>query len=228
MSSGSPSEDPPPAARYDGYADWYDEWASTGLTAAAEALGELLPEGNGLAVDVGCGTGRTAELLRHHGYRPLGVDVSADQLRVARARLPVLRGEGGALPLPDGSAQLVVASLISTDVEDYAGVVAEAMRVLASGGSFVHLGVHPCFRHPFAEARSDGLLPHPGYPDAGWAAVTPWTGDTVRARVGVHHLPLQDLLTALLEPRCTAEQVIEGGDYCGVPWLLGVRLRRIP
>jgi len=216
-------------ARYDGHADWYDAWAhsdgATAMAAARAALDELVPRGNGLALDLGCGTGLHADVVRRHGYTVVGADVSADQLRLARTRMPVVRAEGGALPLPDGVARLVVSVLTHTDVEDFGSLVAEAVRVLAPGGCLVHVGVHPCFVSPVAERLSDGVRIHQGYRTAGWQERTPFTGNAVRSRVGVHHLPLQDLLTAALHPAAPLDAVLErGGD--AVPELLAFRLRR--
>jgi hypothetical protein len=45
--------------------------------------------------------------------------------------------------------------------------------------------------------------------------------------VGVHHLPLQDLLTAALHPVAPLQAVVERGGG-GIPELLGFRLRRGP
>jgi SAM-dependent methyltransferase len=217
------------AARYDGHADWYDAWArSDGAAAMASAqavLGELVPAGNGLALDLGCGTGLHADVIRRRGYRALGLDVSADQVRLARTRMPVVRADGRAVPLCDGVARLVVSVLTHTDVEDFAGLVGEAVRVLAPGGCFVYVGVHPCFVSPVAERLGDGVRLHPGYRVAGWQERTPFTGNAVRSRVGVHHLPLQDLLAATLHADAPLDAVLErGGD--AVPELLGLRLRR--
>lgn len=220
---------PAPGARYDGHADWYDAWAhsdgATAMAAVRAALEELIPTGSGLALDLGCGTGLHADVVRRRGYTVVGVDVSADQLRLARSRLSVVRADGGALPLRDGVAQLVVSVLTHTDVEDYGAVVAEAVRVLAPGGCFVHVGVHPCFVSPAAERLADGVHIHTGYRAAGWQERTPYTGNAVRSRVGVHHLPLQDLLTAALHPAAPMDSVVERGGGAA-PELLAFRLRR--
>lgn len=222
---------PATGARYDGHADWYDAWAhsdgATAMAAARATLEELIPPGIGLAVDLGCGTGLHADVVRRRGYTVVGVDVSADQLRLARSRLSVVRADGCALPLPDGVTQLVVSVLTHTDAEDYRAVVAEAVRVLAPGGCFVHVGVHPCFVSPAAERLADGVRLHPGYRAAGWQERTPFTGNAVRSRVGVHHLPLQDLLTAALHPEAPLDAVVERGGGAA-PELLAFRLRRRP
>lgn len=217
-------------ARYDGHADWYDTWAqSEGAAAMAEAravLERLMPSGSGLAIDVGCGTGLHADVARHHGFDVVGVDVSEDQLRLARRRLPVICGNARALPFADGSTQLVCSMLTHTDLAGYDKLVDECVRVLAPGGALIHVGVHPCFVGPFVEHLPDGVRLHPGYRERGWKRPTAFTGTVVRARVGVHHLPLGELLSAFLHRETRVEAVIEGGGG-PVPELLGVRLSRM-
>jgi SAM-dependent methyltransferase len=217
-------------ARYDGHADWYDAWArsdgAAAIAAAQATLDELVPTGTGLAVDLGCGTGLHADVVRRRGYTVVGADVSVDQLRLARSRMPVVRADGSALPVRDGAARLAVSVLTHTDVDDYASLVAEAIRVLEPGGCFVHVGVHPCFVSPVAERLSDGVRIHPGYQVSGWQERTPFTGNAVRSRVGVHHLPLQDLLTAAVHPEAPLDAVVERGGTA-VPELLAFRLRRL-
>lgn len=216
-------------ARYDGHADWYDGWARSDaggfMAQARSALAELLPPGPGVAVDVGCGTGLHAGPLRERGFEVVGLDYSADQLRLARDRLPVARADGRALPLPDRSVELAVSLLTHTDLDGFDRLVAECARVLRPGGALVYVGVHPCFVSPFVEPLPDGLRLHPGYRTAGWQAPTPFTGEAVRHRVGVNHLPLEDLLAALLHSDLRLDRLVERGTR-PVPDILGVRLRR--
>ena len=115
--------------------------------------------------------------------------------------------------------------LTHTDVDDFGGLVREAVRVLAPGGCFVYVGVHPCFVSPVAECLVDGVRLHPGYGRAGWHARTPFTGKPVRSRVGVHHLPLQHLLSAALHPDAPLDAVLERGEQA-LPDFLAFRLRR--
>src|SRR5206468_7694060 len=88
------------------------------------------------------------------GGTPVGVDLSLRQLRHAAARLPVAAGDAARLPVADASVPAAVCLLAHTDVPDYPAVVREVARVLAPGGRFVHIGVHPCFAGAFAD-RSD-------------------------------------------------------------------------
>jgi ubiquinone/menaquinone biosynthesis C-methylase UbiE len=124
-------------ARYDGHADWYDGWARSAgaevMAVARAALGELLPSGPGQAVDIGCGTGVHAEFMRDRGFRVVGLDYSADQLRLARGRLPVARADARALPLRSGSVSLVFSMFTHTDLDGFDRLVAEAVRVLEPG-----------------------------------------------------------------------------------------------
>ena len=45
------------SARYDGHADWYEDWNLPGAERTAERVVELLGPGEGLCLDLGCGGG---------------------------------------------------------------------------------------------------------------------------------------------------------------------------
>src|SRR5689334_17257198 len=145
-------------AAYDEFADWYADYvrgAAAPFGARVAALvRRLLGTGAGTCLDVGCGTGAHAPVLRELGWTPVGVDLSTGQLRHAVAHLPVVAGDAAALPVATARVPAAVSLLVHTDVPDYAAVVAEVARVLRPGGRFVHVGVHPCFTGAFAD-RSD-------------------------------------------------------------------------
>ena len=218
-------------ARYDGHADWYDDWsrnrAGAVMAAARRTVLELAPPGEGgLAVDLGCGTGLPAEAVAAHGYRVVGVDVSADQVRVARPRLSgAVVADARRVPVRSGVARLAYSVLTHTDLDGFDRLVGEAVRVLAPGGSFVHVGVHPCFNNPVAEPVGDGVLVHAGYRVAGWRDPSSHRPGGVTQRVGVHHLPLGELLTAFLHRDAPLDRVVERGDGV-VPELIGLRLTK--
>ncbi|WP_433386551.1 class I SAM-dependent methyltransferase [Micromonospora sp. KLBMP9576] len=202
-------------AAYDAYADWYEAYASDTANAyqtqVRGRLRDLLGAGSGSCLDLCCGTGLQAAELRALGWRPVGVDLSAGQLRHARPRLPVARGDGAALPVADASVPAVACVLAHTDVPDYPAVVAEAARVLAPGGRFVHVGVHPCFTGAFAD-RSD---PERIVIDGGYAdrerSFRAWSPHGVRVRVGAWHVPLADLLNAVTDAGLTLVRTAEAG-----------------
>ncbi|MFI2712508.1 class I SAM-dependent methyltransferase [Micromonospora sp. NPDC018662] len=203
-------------ALYDDIADWYEEYASDTsgpyMDRVRSVLAELLGAGPGRCLDLCCGTGAHAAELARLGWTPVGVDLSAGQLRHARARLPVARADATALPLADGAVPAAVCVLAHTDMPDYPAALAEMARVLAPGGRLVHVGVHPCFVGAFAD-RSE---PERIVIDGGYAererTVRSWNAAGVRARVGAWHLPLADLLTAGTATGLVLDRVVESGS----------------
>lgn len=92
-------------------------------------------------VDIACGTGDVAFLLaaRYRNGTVTGIDISDGMLRIARARnrfrnLGFASGDLCALPLADGSADLVTASYALRNAPALRPALAEIRRVLAPGG----------------------------------------------------------------------------------------------
>ncbi len=117
------------------------------------------------------------------------------------------------------STDAVISVLTHTDLDDVVGAFTEASRVLRAGGAFVYLGVHPCFASPFvareAAAAIEGAaaILRPGYRSAGWHRLAVDAGSTkIRARVGINHLPLADLVNAIIRSGFTITQVDEPGE----------------
>ncbi|WP_336157532.1 class I SAM-dependent methyltransferase [Amycolatopsis sp. VC5-11] len=100
-------------AGYDEIADWYEEefLRAQPVNPGASALRDLLGEGSGVCLEIGCGTGVHADLVRELGWMPLGVDLSSGMLRHARARLPTVRADAARLPIGDRSVDAVVSVL---------------------------------------------------------------------------------------------------------------------
>ena len=73
-------------SRYDGYADWHDGWNQPHAERNAADVLHLLGPGEGLCLDLGCGCGHYFDALASTGRTVIGLDRSADQLRVARGR----------------------------------------------------------------------------------------------------------------------------------------------
>jgi SAM-dependent methyltransferase len=216
-----------PAPRYDGHAQWYDEWRATYIADNAADIVGLLGPGSGLCLDLGCGTGLLFPALAGTGRIVVGLDMSADQLRFARRRSrQVIRADGSVLPFASAVFATVVASWISTDVNDFGAVLAEATRVLGPGGTFLFYGAHPCFNGPHIEWLDDGgVRAHPRYRDAGWHAVSPWWGFQVRRRVGMRHHPLAEVLNAFIAVGLVLDHVAETGPRA-VPSTLAIRARK--
>lgn len=207
-------------ARYDGQTEWYESFASNDVFAEARAAAvELLGGGSGRCLDLGCGTGLAVPLLVEAGWSVVATDVSGDQLEAARCRVGaladrLLQADAHELPFADGAFDAVISILTHTDLDDVDKAFGEAHRILRTNGTFVYLGVHPCFASPFVER---GGLEHPilrpGYRDAGWKRLPGDEGsDRIRARVGINHLPLAGLVNAVVGSGFTIESVEEPGE----------------
>jgi len=218
---------PSTRSRYDGHAEWYDGWNRPHAERNASDVRELLGRGDGLCLDLGCGSGLYFDALAATGRTVVGLDRSADQLRIARGRSrQIVRGDAAALPFADGTFPAVATLWISTDVDDFTLVLAEASRVLVPGGRLVFYGAHPCFNGPHTQLLDDGgILAHPTYRQAGWHQEAPWWGPYVRKRVGVRHHPLAELLNAFIRTGLVIEHVAEPGDR-PVPVNLAIRARK--
>src|SRR5829696_9478208 len=101
--------------RYDGLADWYDrEIGGLEVTMTAlHTLGRLVGTGPGTCLDLGCGTGIAIPGLLERGWQVVGVDLSGDQLRVARQRADapgavLVAADVAALPFADGCFDAVL------------------------------------------------------------------------------------------------------------------------
>jgi SAM-dependent methyltransferase len=219
-------------ARYDGLAEWYDrEFATSPLSAVLlETVLHLLGEGGGRAlVDVGCGTGAHDVVYSEHGWVVTGIDISEDQLRLARGRgIEVVHADATAIPFADASFDAAVSTWIHTDVEDFAAVLAEVARVLRPASPFVYLGAHPCFVGPHSQFVAAEGLPvlHEGYRRAERYSDAPGTSpEGLRARVGATHLPLGRFVQSFIDAGFGIEHFEEPGSR-EYPYMVALRCRR--
>jgi SAM-dependent methyltransferase len=138
-------------ARYDEFAEWYEQWIGDGPPLIA-AHSELLPTVTGERVlDIACGQGRMSRYLARLGADVTGVDISAAMLSKARATSPddiaYVRADVTRHPTwwegrPfDGCT----CELALMDIDDLAGILSTVTTVLRHGGWFVASIVHPCF-----------------------------------------------------------------------------------
>lgn len=77
------------------------------------------------------------------------------------------------------AVEAAAATLIHTDVTDWAEVVGEAARVLSRGGRFAYVGVHPCFVGPFAKRWEGEMHLHRGYQERGLTYTGPGMGEGI-------------------------------------------------
>ncbi len=130
----------PDSLRYERY------WAPV-LAGPAQRLLERVVDAPGVCLDIGAGTGTLtlAAAGRWPRVRIISLDASAGMLSVARGhaaelcpadaqRFDWLAADAAAMPLADGSVDLAVSSFALQVVDDRRAVLAEARRVLRSGG----------------------------------------------------------------------------------------------
>ena len=132
-------------------------------------------------IDIGTGTGRMIEVLGADATRIIGIDKSAEMLRLARAKLSSgaiaalsdpaqvdLRiGDFNDLPVSDAKADFAVLHQVLHFAQHPETVLAEAARVLAPGG---HLLVADFAPHDREELRRDFAHARLGFDDATIAA----------------------------------------------------------
>jgi len=102
-------------------------------------------------LDIGTGTGRMLELFASRYERALGIDLSPAMLAVARTNLEraaidharVRLGDVMNLPVLRDSFDLVIIHQVLHFLEDPAGAIAEAARVLAPGGRLLIVDFAP-------------------------------------------------------------------------------------
>ena len=131
----------------------------------------------GRLVDIGTGTGRMIELFGPRASQAIGIDRSSEMLRLARVKLEAAgihsslrQGDMYALPLEDGSADSVIIHQVLHYAHSPAAAIAEAARVLASGGTLL---VIDFAAHEREELRSTDAHIRLGFEDevmAGWFA----------------------------------------------------------
>jgi ArsR family transcriptional regulator len=122
-------------------------------------------------LDIGTGTGRILEVFAPRVQRGLGVDLSHDMLRVARARLEqagvrhcqVRHGDMYNLAVPPATFDVAVIHQVLRYAEEPAAVVAEAARTLKPGG---RLAVVDFASHEVEALRSEHRHRWLGFDDA--------------------------------------------------------------
>jgi SAM-dependent methyltransferase len=168
---------------------------------------QMLPQGEGPWLDLGCGDGRT---MRDLGRTVFGCDISLPLLQRAarhgaavRCRLPSLQWAA------DGVFAGAYAVLVAEHVADLIELLREAHRVVRTGGSLVIVSNHPAFTAteagPVVDLTDGEVLWRWGtYFDAGPATI----------RIGghaatVHHRPLGAILTRAAEAGWRLDMVEE-------------------
>ncbi len=136
-----------------GYGEWVGTYEQTVEDAMDLALLERLTsvswEDVSRAVDLGCGTGRTAAWLRGRGVSAIdGVDATPEMLEVARERgvhERLVAGDVSATGLEANAYDLAIACLVDEHLAEIGPLYGEAWRLVEPCGTFVLVGFHPHF-----------------------------------------------------------------------------------
>jgi ubiquinone/menaquinone biosynthesis C-methylase UbiE len=102
------------------------------------------------ALDIGCGAGRSTRFLRKAGFDAVGVDISEEMIRKAKAIDPAgdyrLVPDGDLIALPDGGFDLVLSAFPFDNIPTTAkkvGLLRELARVLKPAGRIINLASSP-------------------------------------------------------------------------------------
>lgn len=136
---------------------WFERYARSrwaaaepfwGIWCIPQSLLPVLPAdvADVAVVEVGCGSAYVSAWLARRGARPVGVDVSARQLAVARRlqdefdlRFPLIQGDAERVPLGAACADLVISEYGASTWCDPYRWIPEAARLLRPGGQLVFM-----------------------------------------------------------------------------------------
>ena len=137
------------AARYvdAGRRNWTEEDFTWGIWDLPESSLRVLPDVSGKdTVELGCGTAYLSAWLARRGARPVGVDLSPEQLATARElqaehglEFPLVEANAEDVPLPSGTFDLAVSEYGASIWADPYRWIPEAARLLKPGGHLVFL-----------------------------------------------------------------------------------------
>lgn len=153
----------------------------------------------GELLDIGTGTGHVLEVYGKRGVKGVGVDLSLDMLRVARANLAkagladahVRQADMYRLPFEAGAFAAIVFHQVLHFADDPAAAIAEAARVLAPGGRLIAVDFAP---HALDELRARHNHRRLGFADSEMRA---WLGAAGLAPAAPLALPGKQLTVCL-------------------------------
>jgi SAM-dependent methyltransferase len=128
---------------------WTDTEPRWGVYDIPESVAQVLPgDVTGLRVaELGCGTGYVSAWLVRAGARPVAIDPTPSQLRIAQRmqdetglRFPLVRAAGEHVPLASASVDLVISEYGAAIWADPHLWIPEAARILRPDGELVFLG----------------------------------------------------------------------------------------
>lgn len=148
------------------------------------AVLELLPEGCGVALDMGTGSGLLLPALLGRAVRVIAVDASRTMLAMARrtageqaSRCEFRLGDLAHLPVADGEADTVAACMVLHHLSDPAAALGEAFRALRPGGLIAVVDLLQHDDESLRERLADLWLGFPPEEVAQWLAAAGFAVD---------------------------------------------------
>ncbi|MFE3885683.1 class I SAM-dependent methyltransferase [Streptomyces lydicus] len=172
----------PRAHAFNAAADQYAAGRPSYPSALFDFVAQVMrrPLAGARVADVGAGTGIATALLRARGADVIGVEpgeAMAARFRRGLPDVPVVRGDGNALPLADASHDLLTYAQ-SWQWTDTARSVPEALRVLRPGGALAIWWNTTAFDVPWIRAQHERIARHCGVTPA--SRTRPDDGDAIR------------------------------------------------
>lgn len=114
-------------------------------------------------LDLGCGEGGYSRELARRGAKVTAVDCGENAIRYCRSKAEeehlditcYVRNSCELFDIPDKSFDIVLASMMLMDCEDFEGTVKEITRVLKPSGKLFASVCHPCFHSSGGIGRQD-------------------------------------------------------------------------
>lgn len=142
-------------------AGWYDELLSDDDTYQAKVilpnLLRLLPAKGKKVIDIACGQGFFSKIYAKEGAEVLGLDISPELIKIAnkdvnddlkdKLRFDIASADKLS-PVKDNTFDAGMIILAIQNIKEMPETLIEASRVIKSGGTFVLVLNHPCFRIP--------------------------------------------------------------------------------
>jgi SAM-dependent methyltransferase len=193
-----------------------------GRAAACEVHRHLPPTGR--VVELGCGTGITAQILTRLGYDVIGIDISKDMLAIARERAPEAEFRQGSIwdaDIPTCVGVTAIGEVVNYAADERAGaerlpeLFERIHAALEPNGVFVFDFATPGRAGPARDHEGDGWRIHSETAEAAGELERRMTierdGET---RVEVHRLRLyeRDDVAVQLEQAGFAAEALE--RYC--------------
>jgi ubiquinone/menaquinone biosynthesis C-methylase UbiE len=128
---------------------WQEFWRRNELPIVQDWLASLE---FGSVLDAGAGTGLYRGAIEAAGHIDVGVDISAEMLRIQRVAYPsatLVQGSLDALPFRDSSFNNLLSTRVLTHIPVLLSVFKELQRVVRPGGQVFLADLHPL--HPYSK-----------------------------------------------------------------------------